>query len=149
MSYPKSFVEQVLDYLDAGHSAREAKARFGVSHESAARWRRQRDGNLRHNGPRPVKYPLETVRMALGLAYGGHGLRLDEVAAMVGASASTISNWKKRYIEGGIMEVPEIDPGEVGHLSPEDMESMGEEELKRYIHELEVRSYVLEGTVRI
>ena len=87
--------------------------------------------------------------MALGLAYGGHGLRLDEVAAMVGASASTISNWKKRYIEGGIMEVPEIDPGEVGHLSPEDMESMGEEELKRYIHELEVRSYVLEGTVRI
>ena len=34
--YPKSFVKEVLDYLDAGHFAREAKSRFGVSSESAA-----------------------------------------------------------------------------------------------------------------
>lgn len=149
MSYPKSFVKKVLDYLDAGHSVREAQSRFGVSHESAARWRRQRDGNLRHNRPHPIKYPLEIVRMALGLAYGGHGLKLDEVAVMVGVSAPTISNWKKRYIEGGIMEIPEIDPSEAKHLSPKDMEDMSEEELKRYIHELEVKSYVLEGTVKI
>ena len=149
MSYPKSFVKKVLDYLDAGHSAREAESRFGVSHESAARWRRQRDGNLRHNRPHPVKYPLDTVRVALGLAYGGHGFRLDKVAAMVGVSAPTISNWKKLYIEGGIMEIPEIDPSEARHLSPKDMEGMDEEELKRYIHELEVKSYVLEGTVKI
>lgn len=149
MTYPKSLVKEVLDYLDAGHSAREAESRFGVSHESAARWRRQRDGNLRHNRPHPVEYPLDTVRTALGLAYGGHGFRLDEVAAMVGVSAPTISNWKRRYIEGGIMEIPEIDPDEAGHLSPKDMEDMGEEELRRYIHELEVKSYVLEGTVKI
>lgn len=149
MSYPKSFVKQVLDYLDAGHSARDAEVCFGVSHESAARWRRQRDGNLRHNRPHPVEYPLETVRMALGLAYGGHGLRLDEVAVMVGVSAPTISNWKKRYVEGGIMEIPEIDPSEIEHLSSKDMEGMSEEELKRYIHELKVKSYVLEGTVKI
>lgn len=87
--------------------------------------------------------------MALGLAYGDHGLRLDEVAVMVGASAATISNWKKRYIEGGIMEIPEIDPSEAEHLSSEDMESMSEEELRRYVHELEVKNYVLEGTVKI
>ena len=37
MLYPwRSFIEKVLDYLDAGHSAREAEARFGVSHESAS-----------------------------------------------------------------------------------------------------------------
>ena len=96
MSYPKSFVKKVLDYLDAGHSAREAESHFGISHESAARWRRQRDGNLRHNRSHPIKYPLDTVRLALGLAYGGHGFRLDEVAVMVGVSAPTISNWKKR-----------------------------------------------------
>lgn len=149
MSYPKSFVKKVLDYLDAGHSAREAESHFGISHESAARWRRQRDGNLRHNRSHPIKYPLDTVRLALGLAYGGHGFRLDEVAVMVGVSAPTISNWKKRYIEGGIMEIPEIDPGEVEHLSPKDIDGMSEEELKRYIHELEVKSYVLEGTVKI
>lgn len=149
MSYPKSYVKEVLDYLDAGHSSREAESRFGVSHESAARWRRQRDGNLRYNRPHPIKYPLETVRMALGLAYGDHGLRLDEVAVMVGVSAATISNWKKRYIEGGIMEIPEIDPSEAEHLSSEDMESMSEEELRRYVHELEVKNYVLEGTVKI
>lgn len=87
--------------------------------------------------------------MALGLAYGDHGLRLDEVAVMVGVSAATISNWKKRYIEGGIMEIPEIDPSEAEHLSSEDMESMSEEELRRYVHELEVKNYVLEGTVKI
>jgi putative transposase len=78
VSYPKSLVTRVLDCLDVGRSAREAEACFGVSHENAARWRRQRHGNLRHNGLHPVKYPLETVRMALGLAYDGYGLRLGE-----------------------------------------------------------------------
>ena len=103
MAYPQELVNEVLDYLDSGHSVREAERRFGVGHESAARWRRLRDGNLRANRPHPVKYPKDTVRLALGLAYGGHGFGLDEVAVMVGVSAPTISNWKRRYVEGGHM----------------------------------------------
>ena len=84
--------------------------------------------------------------MAPGLAYGGHGFRLDGVAVMVGASTSTIPNWRKRHIEGGVMEIPGIDPGEVEHLSPK---GTGEEGLKRHIHELEIKPYALEETVKI
>ena len=66
MAYSKEFIQDVLDYLDSGHSTREAEERFSISHESAARWRRKRDGNLRINRPHPIKYPPETVRLALG-----------------------------------------------------------------------------------
>lgn len=89
------------------------------------------------------------MRLAFGLAYGGHGLRLDEVAAMLGVSAPTISNWKKRYVEGAAMEIPEIDPGEINHLGKSELDKMSDEELRRYIHELEVKVYVLEGTVKV
>ena len=148
MAYPKETVDEVLAYLDDGHSVRDAERRFGVSHESAARWRRERDGNLKASRPHPVKYPFETVRLALGLAYGGHGLRLDEVAAMLGVSAPTISNWKKRYVEGAAMDSPEIDPDEISRLGERELDEMSDEELRRYIHELEVKAYVLEGTVK-
>lgn len=47
------------------------------------------------------------------------------------------------------MEIPEIDPGKTKHLTPKDVEGMSEEEPKRYIHELEVKSYVLECMVKI
>ena len=149
MAYPKEKIDEVLAYLDEGHSARDAERRFGVSRESAARWRRGRDGNLKVGRPRPVKYPFETVRLALGLAYGGHGLRLDEVAVMLGVSAPTISNWKKRYVEGAAMDIPEIDPDEIVHLGRKEMDEMSDEELRRYVHELEVKAYVLEGTVKV
>ncbi|MFR4805076.1 MAG: IS630 transposase-related protein [Eggerthellaceae bacterium] len=108
MAYPQELINEVLDYLDSGHSVREAERRFGVGHESAARWRRLRDGNLRANRPHPVKYPQDTVRLALGLAYGGHGFGLDEVAVMVCLRAHDI-NWR-RYVEGGHMDIPEIVP---------------------------------------
>lgn len=149
MAYPKETIDEVLAYLDDGHSVREAEHRFGVSHESAARWRRKRDGNLKVNRSHPVKYPQETVRLALALAYGGHGFRLDEVAVMLGVSAPTISNWKRKYVEGGIMDIPEIDPDEIDHLGRGEMDKMSDEELARYVHELEVKAYVLEGTVKI
>ncbi|WP_373096240.1 helix-turn-helix domain-containing protein [Collinsella bouchesdurhonensis] len=42
MAYPKEKIDEVLAYLDEGHSARDAERRFGVSRESAARWRRGR-----------------------------------------------------------------------------------------------------------
>ena len=149
MAYPQELINEVLDYLDSGHSVREAERRFGVGHESAARWRRLRDGNLRANRPHPVKYPKDTVRLALGLAYGGHGFGLDEVAVMVGVSAPTISNWKRRYVEGGHMDIPEIDLGEIKHLSPDGRARMTGEELEEYIHKLELKAAVLEGTVKV
>ena len=37
--------------------SREAERRFGVGHESAARWRRLRDGNLRANRPHSLLFP--------------------------------------------------------------------------------------------
>lgn len=149
MAYPQELVNEVLDYLDSGHSVREAERRFGVGHESAARWRRLRDGSLRANRPHPVKYPKDTVRLALGLAYGGHGFGLDEVAVMVGVSAPTISNWKRRYVEGGHMDIPEIDLGGIKHLSPDGRARMTGEELEEYIHKLELKAAVLEGTVKV
>ena len=36
MAYPKEKIDEVLAYLDEGHSARDAERRFGVSRESAA-----------------------------------------------------------------------------------------------------------------
>lgn len=135
--------------LDEGYSVHDVGEAFGISRQTISRWRLLRDGMLRKGHPRPVKYPLETVRTALGLAYGNSGFKLSEVANMLGVSAPTISSWKKRYIEGGIMEIPEADPKDAVHLEPKDVESMSEDELKRYIHELEVKAYVLEGTVKI
>ena len=87
--------------------------------------------------------------MALGMAYGNHGFKLDQVACTLGVAASTISAWKKRYLEGGNMEIPEIDPEEIEQMRTKDIEDMSEEELKSYIHKLEVKAYALEGTVRI
>lgn len=149
MAHPKSLVDEVLNYLEEGHTIRDAACRFGLSKSTVSRWSLETFGLKMPLRSHPVKYPDKMVRMALGLAYGEHGFGLNQVAYMLGISAPTISNWKKRYLEGGIMEIPEIDPSEVEHLSSGDIESMDEDELKRYIHELEVRSYVLEGTVKI
>ena len=46
-------------------------------------------------------------------------------------------------------EIPEIDPGEINHLGKSELDKMSDEELRRYIHELEVKVYVLEGTVKV
>ena len=68
---------------------------------------------------------------------------------MVGVSAPTISNWKRRYVEGGHMDIPEIDPDEIKHLSPDGRARMTGEELEEYIHKLELKAAVLEGTVKV
>lgn len=149
MVYSKGLVQDVLDFLDAGHSTREAQRRFDVHFTTAARWRRERDALCRTGSPQPVECLPGIVRMALGMAYGNHGFKLDQVACTLGVAASTISAWKKRYLEGGNMEIPEIDPEEIEQMRTKDIEDMSEEELKSYIHKLEVKAYALEGTVRI
>lgn len=149
MAYSLGFINKVLDYLDTGHSVRAAAARFGIGRETAARWKRSRDGIQRKTRSHPVEYPQEIVRKVLAIAYGDHGFSVNQVAATMGISPSTISSWKKKFMDGGIMDIPEIDPDEIDHLSKKDIEQMSKEELARYVHELEVKSYVLEGTVKI
>lgn len=47
------------------------------------------------------------------------------------------------------MDIPEIDPDEIVHLGKREMDEMSDEELRCYVHdELEVKAYVLEGTVK-
>lgn len=149
MVYPQKFINEVLEYLDSGHTSREAGERFGIGHSTAAGWRRRRDGNMRTVGPHPVKYPMDTVKRALGLACGDYGFTTGEVAAIVGVSGPTISSWKKHYIESGVMDIPEIDPKEVKHLTEQQKSEMSKEELDAYIHKLELKAAVLEGTVKV
>ena len=80
MVYSKGLVQDVLDFLDAGHSTREAQRRFDVHFTTAARWRRERDALCRTGSPQPVECLPGIVRMALGMAYGNHGFKLDQVA---------------------------------------------------------------------
>lgn len=149
MAYSQEIIDRVLDYLDEGHSTRDAERFFGISKATAALWRKKRDGLMRMQAAHPVKYSMDVVRKALALAYGGHGLKLDEVAVMLGVSAPTISNWKKKYVVGGKMDVPEIDPDEIEGLGDQKIDDMTEDEIKEYIHKLELKAAVLEGTVKV
>ena len=146
MAYSQEIVSKVLACIDEGHSAREAARRFGVSRSSASAWLRERDGVLR--GHR-VRYPMEVVRKALGLAYGGHGLSVEEAAVMLGMTAKTISRWKSKYVDGGKMDIPELDPAEVGRIRSSRVDEMSEEELREYARKLELKSAVLESTVEV
>lgn len=149
MRYSQETIDAALAYLDEGHTLCETAERFGVSFSAVGAWRRRRDGPLYRRRARSVQCDDEKVRLALGLAYGDHGLRLDEVAFMVGVAPPTISAWKRRFVESGIMDIPEIGPADIPHLSDEEMARMSREELERYVHELEVKAYVYGGTVKI
>lgn len=148
MAYSQEIVRIVLSFLDEGHSIRDAERKFGISKSSISLWKRRRDGAERRPADHPVKYPMETVRKALALAYGGHGMKLDEVAVLLGVSAPTISNWKKKYLVGGEMDVPKIKPEEIRALGDSRIEGMADEEVKDYIRKLELKTAVLEETVK-
>jgi len=81
------------------------------------------------------------------LAYGSNGFTLTEVAHMLGISAPTVCSWKRRYVDGGIMEIPEIPPEEVANAVGTDLEGLGEEQLKAMVRELELKNAALEETV--
>lgn len=149
MTYPTAVVDQVLEYLDSGRSISDIEREFGISKSSISFWNRKRGLRMRAYSPRPVRYPLEVVRKALALAYGNHGFKLRDVACMLDVSVPTISNWKKKYITGGLMEIPGVGPDEGKHLSADKIKSMSPEELEAYIHKLELKADVLEGTVKI
>ena len=89
------------------------------------------------------------VRLALGLAYGGFGFKLGEVAHMLGISANTISQWKKKYLVGGHMDIPKVTQGELKHLSADDLEAMTLKDLKAYIHKLELKNAILEEKMKL
>lgn len=149
MAYSQKVVSEVLAYIDDGHTCRQAACRFGVSKTSVSLWKRKRDGLSRKISPHPVRYPDDVVRKALALAYGGHGMKLDEVAVLLGVSAPTISNWKKKHMAGGDMDIPEIDSGEVKRISESRINEMTEAELRERIRKLELKTAVLESTVKV
>lgn len=149
MTFPQPIKDEVLSYLDEGHSIRDAAKTFGISKSTVFVWKKKRHGVSRKSSPRPLKYPMELVRRALGLAYGAHRIRLDEVATALGVSVSTISTWKRKYIVEGGMDVPDIDPGEIERISDEKLKKMSQDEIEEYIHKLELKAAVLEGTVKI
>ena len=93
-----------------GHSVRDAQERFGISKSTASSWLRAANGSKRSSSPHPAKYPEKTVRLAMGLAYGGSGSALAEVAHMLGISEPTVCGRKRRCVDGGITETPETPP---------------------------------------
>ena len=127
MAYPKEARESLIGCCDDGRSVREAQKRFGISKSTASLWSRAANGSRRKSSPHPVKYPEKTVRLAIGLAYGSNGFTLTEVAHMLGISAPTVCSWKRRYVDGGITEIPEIPPEEVANAVGTDLEGLGEE----------------------
>ena len=147
MAYPKEVRESLIGYCNDGHSVREAQKKFGISKSTASLWSRAANGSRRKSSPHPVKYPEKTVRLAIGLAYGSNGFTLTEVAHMLGISAPTVCSWKRRYVDGGIMEIPEIPPEEVANAVGTDLEGLGEEQLKAMVRELELKNAALEETV--
>ena len=149
MAYSQKVVSEVLAYIDDGHTCGQAAFRFGVSKTSASLWGRKRGGLSRKTSSHPVRYPDDVVGKALALAYGGHGMRLDEVAVLLGVSAPTISNWKKKYMAGGDMGIPEIDPGEVERISEPRISEMTGAGLRGRIRKLELRTAAPESTGRI
>lgn len=87
--------------------------------------------------------------MALGMAYGNHGFKLDQgrlhtrCGRLHDLCLEEEVSGRRQYGD------PEIDPEEIEQMRTKDIEDMSEEELKSYIHKLEVKAYALEGTVRI
>ncbi len=146
MAYPKEIRESLTDYCNDGHSVREAQEKFGISKSTASLWLRTASGSRRKSLPHPVRYPEKTVRLAIGLAYGSNGFTLTEVAHMLGISAPTVCGRKRKYVDGGIMEIPEIPPEEVANAVGADLEGLGEEQLKAMVRELEPRNASLEET---
>lgn len=136
------------NYCNEGHSVREAQGKFGVSKSSASLWLRAANGCKRKTSSHPVKYPERTVRLAIGLAYGNHGFTLTEVAHMLGVSAPSICIWKKKYVDGGIMKIPDIAPDEASAAAGADLEGMDERRLKKLVRELEPENAALEETVK-
>lgn len=149
MTYSQKVVREVFAYLDEGYSYNQAVRHFGISKGCISYWRNNSDKVLRRAPSSSLRYPDSVVKKALGLAYGSCGMKLNEVALLFGISASTIASWKKKYMVGGKMDIPEIDPDEIERISDMQISKMSDSELKSYIHKLELKSAVLESTVKV
>lgn len=151
MTYPQSTVDKVIAYMNRGHTTYEAAEEFSISHATASIWMRRHTGN-RHqrtkHAPRQQHSP-KTISLALSLAYGNNNLSITEVASLFGIPSPTISYWKRKYLIEKGMPLPEIDPKDIKHISDEALAKMSEKEKDEYIHKLELKSAVLEGTVKI
>jgi len=146
MAYPKEARDALIDYCNEGHSVREAQGKFGVSKSSASLWLRAANGCKRKTSSHPARYPERTVRLAIGLAYGNHGSALTEVAHMLGVSAPSICIWKRRCVDGGIMEMPDIAPDEASAAAGAGLEGMDEGRPRGLVRERGPENAALEET---
>lgn len=78
MAYPKSAFHETIDCLKEGNSIRDAARKLGMSASRVTNWKKKAAGASSSQRAHPIRYSPETVRMTPLLAYGDHGLRLDE-----------------------------------------------------------------------
>ena len=148
MAYPKEKIDEVLAYLDEGHSARDAERRFGVSRERGQVEEGARRNNLRSRRPRPIKYPFETVSSRARPSYGGHGLQ-----ARRGRDARRVAPPSQRWEKQGYVgERRWISRDRSPTRSSPRQERDGRDERRgaqALRARVEVKAYVLEGTVKV
>lgn len=156
MPYSDDFKKFAVEYYYACSSCRKAAKDLGVSPASLVTWVKA-DGRAglkmaRSSGPeeRARKYPEDTIRLALGLAYGWPQWRLKEASRSLGVPMSTINAWKERYILRGTMDVPVLYRNEIPAKRPWSLEQEDRDiaELEAEIASLRLKNDVLQETIQ-
>ena len=97
MAYDIKYRKSVLDYIDQGHSIREAARIFGISTSAIMSWRklRQKTGKLEDRPRETWHKKIDPVKL---LAYYGESpdSYLSEAAEVFGCSVVAIFKARKR-----------------------------------------------------
>lgn len=141
--YSDTIRERARVLRSQGMSAMQVSKELGVSKGTIERWRSLERPRYMTNS----SYPVSVIQEALQLAYGPDAIGLLRTSERLGISKGTIAGWKWRYPpESAMMEKP--NPSDA-RIALSDTSSMSEEEKDRRIHELELRTAVLEEELRI
>lgn len=152
MRYDDEFRAFAIEYYEEVRSLRKAASDLKISCSTLQAWRKEaKRPKLKKSKDPHFRYPEDIVRLAIGLVYGEPGWCLREASYALGIPQSTIGVWKKRYVDGGIMEIPELDPNEIPSKSkaPNLPEGCTPADLMRRVKELELRNAVLEESLRV
>ena len=97
MAYDKKFRERVLQYIDKGHTIKEAHEVFGISTYSIKKWRklRRETGELKDRQRKERHKKIDPVKL---VAYYENtpDSYLSEAAEHFGCSINAISKARKR-----------------------------------------------------
>ena len=89
MTYPLSFRERVISYIDEGGSRASASRLFKISHDTIHRWWRDRD-NLSPSRERPKHaYKLDREKL-VKLVDANPDIMLKELASHLGVSVGSV-----------------------------------------------------------